>query len=320
MLVIDPCPVNKDITVYECETGEIPNLDAIPEVGSFAVRHLAKIKKSDFKLSPKNQAGVFVGFATLKGTYGSVLMVGEGKYVVAREHVAYVQDHFPLQRQKSANPELEWLHRLLGRYNDNELVQVPDETGPNRGPQGDVGVMSISEEEVALDPSLLASDTADAENGSDQSDGLESDDEVSAVMEQLDETVPLLAEYSPAIGGSVVSRNLASNDGESGAVNDASKANQDGRGDDLSDMLGTNDVEDPHPPRRSNRLASASTRRDAINHADFRARSTDTSSIDKAKSIDTITEKELRANKTIIVGRKIKRFFPQLGGSWGLID
>ena len=71
------------------------------------------VRMSDFKLSPKNQAGVFVGFATLKGIYGSVLMVGEGKYVVAREHVNYVQDHFPLQKEKSANPELDWLHRLL---------------------------------------------------------------------------------------------------------------------------------------------------------------------------------------------------------------
>jgi hypothetical protein len=34
-------------------------------------------------------------------------MGGEGKYVVAREHVAYVQDHFPLQARKSANPELD---------------------------------------------------------------------------------------------------------------------------------------------------------------------------------------------------------------------
>jgi hypothetical protein len=48
-----PCPVDKNITIYECETGAIPNLDAIPEIGSFAVRHLAKIKKSDFKLSLK---------------------------------------------------------------------------------------------------------------------------------------------------------------------------------------------------------------------------------------------------------------------------
>ena len=63
---LNPCPVDESITIYECETGEIPNLDAIPEVGSFAVRFVTDIKKSDFKLSSKNQAGVFIGFATLK--------------------------------------------------------------------------------------------------------------------------------------------------------------------------------------------------------------------------------------------------------------
>ena len=77
----------------------------------------------------------------------------------------------------------------------------------------------------------------------------------------------------------------------SGAVNITSKAIQDGRGVNLSDILGTHDLEDSLPPRRSNRLASASTQRDAINHVDFRARPTDTSRIDQAKSIDTITKK-----------------------------
>ena len=83
-----PCPSNPSITIYECETGEIPNLDAIPEVVCFAVRYLAKINKQDFRLSPKNEASVFVGFTTLQGTYGSVLLVGDKKYVVAREHVS----------------------------------------------------------------------------------------------------------------------------------------------------------------------------------------------------------------------------------------
>ena len=53
-----PCPSNPSITIYECERGEIPNLDAIPEVGCFAVRYLAKIKNQDFRLSPKNEAGL----------------------------------------------------------------------------------------------------------------------------------------------------------------------------------------------------------------------------------------------------------------------
>ena len=35
---------------------------------------------------------------------------------------------------------------------------------------------SMCEDEVAFDPSLLASDTADAENGCGHSDGLESDE------------------------------------------------------------------------------------------------------------------------------------------------
>ena len=112
----------QSITIYEAETGEAPDLHAIPELGCFAIRHLSKLDQKDFKLSPKNQAGCFVGIATLQGTYGSVLLVGDRKYVVAREHIAYVQDHSPLQQQKSANPELEWLHRLLGRNNENELA------------------------------------------------------------------------------------------------------------------------------------------------------------------------------------------------------
>ena len=47
-----------------------------------------------------------MGFATLQGTYGSVMLVGNKKYVVARELVSYVQDHFPLQQERSANSEL----------------------------------------------------------------------------------------------------------------------------------------------------------------------------------------------------------------------
>jgi hypothetical protein len=60
--------------------------------------------------------------------------------------------------------------------------------------------------------------------------------------------------------------------------------------------------------------------RDAINSAEFRARPILPNPIDRAKTIDTITHKELRANKTLLIGRKIKRYFPQLGGSWALVE
>jgi hypothetical protein len=295
---LNPCPVDKNITIYECETGEIPNLDAIPEIGSFAVRHLSKIKKADFKLSPKNQAGVFVGLATLQGTYGSVLMVGNNRYVVAREHVAYVQDHFPLQHEKSANPELEWLHRLLGRQNDNDMKPEDD-------------VMS-SRDEMALDPSSIESHTADV--AEDDSDGFESDDEVKAVLVQLDESIPLLNTYSRAIIDPVVSQgNKVDSDVE--MLDDDT-----GAGRTASDHRARDERATTSVPRRSNRFARESRLRDAINSAEFRARPPSPDPIDKAKTIDTITEKQLRANKLILIGRKIKRFFPGFGGSWGLVE
>ena len=60
------CPTDHGITIYEAETGLIPDLDALPPLGCFGVRYLSKIDRKDFKLSPKNQAGVFLGFATLR--------------------------------------------------------------------------------------------------------------------------------------------------------------------------------------------------------------------------------------------------------------
>jgi len=64
------CPTNKIVTVYEAETGIIPNLDDIPPVGCFAICFLDKFDRKDFKLSPANQAGVFMGYATLRNVFG----------------------------------------------------------------------------------------------------------------------------------------------------------------------------------------------------------------------------------------------------------
>ena len=40
---------------------------------------------------------------------------------------------------------------------------------------------------------------------------------------------------------------------------------------------------------------------------------------DFAETLETVTEKQLRANKLILIGRKIKRHFPGFGGSWGVV-
>ena len=303
---LSPCPTNKEITIYECETGEIPNLDAIPDVGCFAVRYLDKLKKTDFKLSPKNQAGIFVGFATLQETYGSVLMVGENSYVVAKEHVGYVQDHFPLQHEKSANKELEFLHRLLGRNMSKGILTVDE---------------ASSQEHTASDPSYSDSMTADVAD--DDSDGLESDGEVKAVIDQLDESVTQLSSYNPLLfpldkdvgsceqvlgSGEQVSENgpliegrlqLSQEGCRSSSVNDSGEAI-------------------PEITRRSKRQRLQSTSQ--VNSAEFRALPVQLDDVTaKAPSIDKLSIKQLKENKTLLIGRRIKRHFPGYGGSWGIV-
>jgi len=119
--VTQSCPTDVSITVYEAETGMIPDLDLIPPLGCFDFRYLSKLDRKDFKLSPKNQAGVFLGFATLdKGTYGSILMIGERRFVVAKETVDFIHNNFPLKHTPSANPEYAWMHGLMQR---NQAVQ-----------------------------------------------------------------------------------------------------------------------------------------------------------------------------------------------------
>ena len=41
---------------------------------------------------------------------------------------------------------------------------------------------------------------------------------------------------------------------------------------------------------------------------------------DFAETLKTVTEKQLRANKLILIGRKIKRHFPGFGGWWGVVE
>ena len=49
-------------------------LDALPLVGCLAVRLEEKSFRVDQKLDAMNQPGVFVGFATLRNTFGSVIL------------------------------------------------------------------------------------------------------------------------------------------------------------------------------------------------------------------------------------------------------
>ena len=249
------------------------------------LRRQFKTRQERLQTFTKNQAGCFVGVMTLQSTYGSVLLVGVRKYVVAREHTGYIQDHFPLQQQKSANPELKWLHRLLGRNNENEITP-PDIDAVN------------DQTHVALDPSCSAEDIS--RRTETDSDGFESDAETSDVIKQIGSAVHQLSEYSPIVVSSDVTQEI----------------------DTHADARSDNGTDAPEElPRRSKRWQGRADGRDSINAAEFRAvpRSS-ADSCDAAETIDSITEKDLRENRRLLIGRKIKRFFPGIGGSWGIVE
>jgi hypothetical protein len=184
------------------------------------------------------------------------------------------------------------------------------------------------EEEVAFDPSLLAPEQAVCaevdSNGlasdDEVSDGLESDDEVKAVLEQLDESIPQLSQNTLTVSDTVVSQDSL---GDGKCVESRIIGKRKGRGEGTSSgRSAERNVGEDLPPRVSKRQAgdvALAGREDALNSAEFRARPELPSMSDKAKTIDTISEKELRANKTLLGGRKIKRSVPQLGGAWDFV-
>ena len=140
------CPTDHGITIYEAETGLIPDLDALPPLGCFGVRYLSKIDRKDFKLFPKNQAGVFLGFATLRnGTYGCILRIGDRRIVAVKETIDFIHDLFPLKHAPSANSEYAWLHRLLKRYKSQKKNSLTEDVEDVQG-----------NEIAALDPSKEA--------------------------------------------------------------------------------------------------------------------------------------------------------------------
>jgi len=198
--VTQSCPTDHGITICEAETGLIPDLDALPPLGCFCVRYLSKMDRKDFKLSPKNQADVFWGFATLRiGTYGSILLIGDRRIVVAKETMDFIHDLFPLKHAPSANSEYAWLHHLLKRYKspkNNSLTEYVEDVQGN--------------ESAALDPSPSFDDSSSAD--SEDSDPMDIQGEVlvdiqGEVLESLAHlehapTPPTIVKFSPIMSSS----------------------------------------------------------------------------------------------------------------------
>ena len=72
--MITPSIADKTKTIFEAVWDVIPNIDLVPPIGCFCARLMDNSAREDWKLDPKNQSGVFLGFAHRRNIYGAQIL------------------------------------------------------------------------------------------------------------------------------------------------------------------------------------------------------------------------------------------------------
>jgi len=293
------CITDDSITIYEAETRMIPDFDLIPPLGCFGFRYLSKLDRKDFKLSPKNQAGGFLGFATLeKGTYGSVLMIGERRFVVAKETVDFIHNNFPLKHAPSANPEYAWMHGLM---QGNQAVQKDSLFSDDFG-DVDQGIIA------ALDPGPLQEPVASSQSfskaavegsTSDESDPMDFDNEVAESIAHLDASLHLIHKVDvSSLSRSSCTRLPVSTSMASHDENDGDDGDDENLG--LSDDQTADNIALRTRSFHGVRQSSSLLTREKSASIKPNAPSSHLQSF-----IKLLTENALRTNKTLLIGRRL---------------
>jgi hypothetical protein len=104
-----PAICDPSITIFEVDTGVVPDLAVFPPPGCFCIRYREKNERADVKLDAQNEPGVFLGFDHLENTFGDVILVKQSPVVA---------------RHKPSFTHWESLHRLIGRK--NTITEVHD--------------------------------------------------------------------------------------------------------------------------------------------------------------------------------------------------
>jgi hypothetical protein len=271
MTLMDCCtrasPLDKDISCHEAATSDLPDLDLLPPVGCYAIRHRDKLDRPDFKLSPANECGVFIGLAHLGETYGAVLLT-ETSLVVARDNVSYVKDRFPLTTQAPGHSDWGFMQKMLG-YGSSGGATATDIAPPAPAP-------------AASDPGTVEDDDSDIETvDAELKEVLTHMPTAIAVDPVTDSAQPFQAADADAL------RSLDADISEGSSV-----AHTRGRRT-AKPVI----VRPKHVPRYEPKQP------DAINIAK-----------------PTFAIQDLKANKTLIVGKKLKRHFEGYGGALGTIN
>jgi hypothetical protein len=286
--VTSPAVDESTKTIFEATYGQPPDYDALPPVRCYAVRLLEKQHRKDFRFDLTNQPGIFLGYATYSNIYGAVLFV-EKALVVGRLQIAFDPNFFPLTDKSSDNPRYKFLHALLGRGS----VAI-DAASDNAGLDDAVEV-DLQDSSSAPYPPYDSDDAASSDD----------DDASKALLSELLQSSPVPA-FNPLRTDPLPVNKVpypaaapASAGGIKAAAPPASSA--------LLDRLASDEVQDA-PLRRgvgSRKETSRINTRSVLKSA--------TSGKPLASPRPAVIAKSLAVNKLLLVGRKLKRFFPTLG-------
>ena len=290
-MMTSPSICNPDITIFEELYGSVPNLDLLPIVGCFAVRLMEKGFRLDQKLDPVNQVGIFLGFATHEGVYGSQILTSNHSIVTAKYQVAYDNDLMPLVSSDASNPRMKPLLQLLGR-------------GPTHlKSQGFASNSDYSEGSSETEPNLPLFSTSEEQDQS-------SDDEYVEQILSMPEKFANLPPFN-ILDPDTVQRPYTL------PVQLSDQSNQDS-GQELDTDSGESSSP---PPRHSKRL-----RRKVPSHSDAGSKDSPDSSHSRTstktpKSLRStpITPESLTIDKSLLIGRSLLRYFPSHGGAKGKV-
>jgi hypothetical protein len=82
------------------------------------------------EMDPKNQSGVFLGFAHRRNIYGAQILVDKS-IITAKHQIAYDIELFPFQQRDNSNDRLQFLQWLLKRKTATISNVALDSDNPN---------------------------------------------------------------------------------------------------------------------------------------------------------------------------------------------
>ena len=284
--MINPSIYDETKTIFEAVWGLPPNVDLIPPIGCFCARITESNKvRVDSKLEPKNEAGVFLGFAHNKNTYGAQILIDKA-VITANSQIAYDTELFPFTSENNSNNRMQFLQWLLNR----KAASLSISTNPDNAVLAD-----LDSEKLHTPDTVTVDDSSD-------------DEEVTNLMQDIESLsrVPPFNILDPDTKRSDTSLHVPP------------VANQDADASDHEQLASS-----PLQKRQSSRRQRSSHSDNACECPNpkgaKRLKVKDKALPAKSNNSVAITPDSLRINKSLLIGKKLKKYFAGFGGAIGTV-